>query len=102
MTSKPRRQNGEVPMSPETTDDKAQLYRFLASAMTTATLMLRNITFMKEVLDEALDLIDEAGKARITNVSSDIAHAVSLFQSTLLELALIDDDLDDEVCRDAE
>ena len=92
-------------MSPETTDDKAQLYRFFAGAMAVATLIIREATFMKGMLDEALDLIDDAEKERIIDVSSDIAHAVSLFQSTLLDLALIDDDLDPEsggeVGRDA-
>lgn len=106
MTSKPRRQNGEVAMSKETTDDKAQLYRFLAGAMATVTLMIRDATFMKGMLDEALDLIDEAGKERILNVSSDFRHARILLESVLLDLALIDDDLDpesdDEADGDAE
>ena len=89
-------------MSREITSDKAQLCRFLAGAMAVTTLIIREATFMKGMLDEALDLIDDAEKERITAVSSDIAHAVTLFQSTLLELALMDDDLDDEVGRDAE
>lgn len=106
MPNKPSRQNGEVAMSKETTDDKAQLYRFLAGAMATVTLMIRDATFMKGMLDNALDLIDDVEKERILDVRSDFRHARILLESVLLDLALIDDDLDpesdDEVSEDDE
>ena len=89
-------------MIPETTDDKAQLYRYLAGAMATTSLTVRNTNFLKELLDDALDLMDDETKARLEDVSSDIAHARTLLEYVLLELALIDDDLDDEAGRDAE
>ena len=105
MPNKPRRQNGEVAMSKETTDDKAQLYRFLAGAMAAASLTVHNTNFIKEMLDEALDFMDDAGKARIEAVSCDITRARILLEYVLLDLAIIDDDLDpesdDEAGRDA-
>lgn len=96
MTSKPRRRNGEVAMSREMTDDKLQAARFLAGAMVAVTMMIRNTIFAEGLLEEALDVMDDEEKARITDVSSDIAHARILIQSALLDLALIDDDLDPE------
>ena len=83
-------------MSQEITSDKLQAARFLAGAMAAVTMMIRNSIFAEGLLDEALDLMDDEEKARITAVSSDIARARILFQSALLDLALIDDDLDPE------
>lgn len=106
MRNKPRRRNGEVAMSREITSDKVQAARFLSGAMSAATLTIRNVIFMEGLLDDALDLMDDEEKARIIGVSSDIAHVRGLLQSTLLDLALIDDDLtpesDDEVSEDDE
>ena len=96
MPNKPRRQNGEVAMSREITSDKLQTVRFLAGAMATVTLMIRDATFMKGMLDNALDLIDDVEKERILDVRSDFRHARILLESVLLDLALIDDDLDPE------
>ena len=105
MTSNPRRQNREVAMSQEITNDKLQAARYLAGAMSAATLTIRNIIFMEGVLDDALDLMGDEEKARIIDVSSDIAHVRGLIQSALPDLAIIDDDLDpesdDEAGRDA-
>ena len=105
MTSNPRRQNREVAMSQEITNDKLQAARYLAGAMSAATLTIRNIIFMEGVLDDALDLMGDEEKASIIDVSSDIAHVRGLIQSALLDLAIIDDDLDpesdDEAGRDA-
>ena len=93
-------------MSREITSDKLQTARFLAGAMAAVTMMIRNTIFAEGLLDEALDLMDDEEKARITDVSSDIAHVRGLIQSALLDLATIDDDLDpesdDEAGRDAE
>lgn len=93
-------------MSREITSDKLQTARFLSGAMAAVTMMIRNTIFAEGLLDEALDLMDDEEKARITDVSSDIAHARILLQSALLDLALIDDDLDpesdDEADGDAE
>ena len=93
-------------MSREITSDKLQTARYLAGAMSAATLAIRNFIFMEGLLDDALDLMDDEEKARIIDVSSDIAHARGLIQSALLDLATIDDDLDpeshDEAGRDAE
>lgn len=83
-------------MSREITSDKLQTVRFLAGAMAAVTMMIRNSIFAEGLLDEALDLMDDEEKARITAVSSDIARARILLQSALLDLALIDDDLDPE------
>ena len=96
MPNKPRRQNGEVAMSREITSDKLQTARFLSGAMAAVTMMIRNTIFAEGLLDEALDLMDDAEKERITDVSSDINRARILLQSALLDLALIDDDLDPE------
>ena len=96
MRNKPRRRNGEVAMSREITSDKLQTARFLAGAMAAVTIMIRNSIFAEGLLDDALNLMDDEEKARITAASSDIAHARILLQSTLLDLALIGDDLDPE------
>lgn len=83
-------------MSREITSDKLQTARFLSGAMAAVTMMIRNTIFAEGLLDEALDLMDDAEKERITDVSSDINRARILLQSALLDLALIDDDLDPE------
>lgn len=83
-------------MSREITSDKLQTARFLAGAMAAVTIMIRNSIFAEGLLDDALNLMDDEEKARITAVSSDIAHARILLQSALLDLVLIDDDLDPE------
>lgn len=106
MPSKPRRRNGEVAMNQEMTDDNLDACLFLSGATAATSLVVRNTNFIKKLLDEALDFMDDEEKARIIGVSSDIAHVRGLFQSALLDLALIDDDLDpesdDEADGDAE
>lgn len=83
-------------MSREMTDDELDVCLFLSGAMAATAMMIRNTIFAEGLLDEPLDFMDDAGKARIKAVSSDINRARILLQSALLDLALIDDDLDPE------
>lgn len=76
-------------MSREMTDDKLDACNFLSGALAATSLTVRNTNFIKEMLEEALDVMDDAGKARLKAVSSDITRARILLEYVALELALL-------------
>lgn len=91
-------------MSREMTDDELDVCLFLSGAMAATAMTVRNTNFIKEMLNEPLDFMDDAGKARIKAVSSDINRARILLEYVLLELASLGEETkgDGEVGRDAE
>lgn len=76
-------------MSREMTDDQLEACLFLSGAMSATSLMVRNTKFLKEMLDEALDFVDDEGKVKIEAVSSDIVRARVLLEYVLVELATL-------------
>lgn len=104
MTSKPRRQNGEVAMKRVITNDKLRMLKFLSSAMTGLTLMLSHASFTENMLDEAIDFMDDEGKAKLALVTYNFTQARVLLNSALLQLMPMGEEPDGgaEVNPDAE
>lgn len=69
------------------TDDQLDVCHYLSGAFAATALTIRNANFIKEILEEALDFVDDEGKARIEAVSSDITRAGLLLESVLVALA---------------
>ena len=86
------------------TDDQLDACLFLSGALAATSMMVRNANFIKELLDDALDRMDDEGKARIEAVSSDITRAGLLLESVLVALASLGEETegDGEVNPDAE
>lgn len=68
------------------TDDQLDACHYLSGAFAATALTIRNANFIKEILEEALDFVDDEGKARIEAVSSDITRAGLLLESVLVAL----------------
>lgn len=86
------------------TDDQLDACHFLSGALAATSLTIRNTNFIKELLDDALDFMDDEGKARVEAVSSDITRAGLQLESVLVKLASLGEEAegDGEVNPDAE
>ncbi len=85
------------------TDDQLDACLFLAGAMAATTMMARNTNFIKKLLEDALDFMDDEEKARTEAVSSDITRAGLLLERVAHELAALGEETqgDGGVNRDA-
>ena len=79
-------------MSREMTDDELDVCLFISGALAATAMTVRNTNFIKEMLEEALDVMDDEGKARLKAVSSDITRARILLKYVALELALLSEE----------
>lgn len=86
------------------TDDQLDACHYLSGAFAATALTIRNANFIKEILEEALDFVDDEGKARIEAVSPVITRARILLERVIVELASLGEETegDGEVSEDDE
>lgn len=82
------------------TGDKLHACMFLSRATTGLTLMLSHASFTENMLDEAIDFMDDEGKAKLALVTYNFTQARVLLNSALLQLMPMGED-PAEVNRDA-